>query len=93
MLEAYLVPIAIFIVLGLIAGLLLSVASKKLAVEVDERVGKVRECLPGANCGACGYAGCDEYAVALIEKNEKITPREACGEKYHFISEWKADFF
>ncbi len=42
MLEAYLVPIAIFIVLGLIAGLLLSVASKKLAVEVDESLNKVK---------------------------------------------------
>lgn len=73
MLETYIIPIGIFVVLGTVAGLLLSVASKKLAVKVDERVGEVRECLPGANCGACGYAGCDEYAVALIEKNEKIT--------------------
>ena len=69
----YIIPIAIFVVLGVVAGLLLSIASKKLAVEVDERVGEVREVLPGANCGACGYNGCDEYAAALIEKDEKIS--------------------
>ena len=26
-------------------------------VEVDERETAVRECLPGNNCGACGYSG------------------------------------
>lgn len=53
-------------VIGLISAIVLSVASKVMAVPVDERFGPVRECLPGANCGACGYAGCDAYAQALI---------------------------
>lgn len=53
-------------VIGLIAAVMLAVASKVMAVPVDERFGPVRECLPGANCGACGYAGCDAYAQALI---------------------------
>ncbi len=53
--------------IGLILGVLLAVASKFFAVPVDEKVSKVRECLPGANCGACGYAGCDEYAKAVAE--------------------------
>ncbi|MEA5134602.1 MAG: RnfABCDGE type electron transport complex subunit B [Candidatus Fimivivens sp.] len=52
--------------IGLISAVVLSVASKVMAVPVDERFGPVRECLPGANCGACGYAGCDAYAQALI---------------------------
>ena len=34
-------------------------------VPVDEKVAKIRECLPGANCGACGYTGCDGYAEAI----------------------------
>ena len=46
---------------------MLVVASKIMAVKEDERFPKVRECLPGANCGACGYAGCDGYAKALCE--------------------------
>ncbi len=52
--------------LGLAFGLLLTLASKLFAVEVDERVGKVRECLGGANCGACGFAGCDAFAEAVV---------------------------
>lgn len=54
-------------VIGIICAVLLSVASKVMAVKEDERFPAVRECLPGANCGACGYAGCDAYAKALLE--------------------------
>lgn len=57
--------------IGLVAGILLALASKFLHVEVDETVSQIRECLPGANCGACGYTGCDEYAKALVESSEK----------------------
>ena len=53
----YIVPILLFAALGLLAGVLLSVFSKVFAVEQDERIPLVREALPGANCGACGYAG------------------------------------
>ena len=41
--------------LGILIGILLGVAGKVFAVETDERVEKVRECLPGNNCGGCGY--------------------------------------
>ena len=34
-------------------------------VAVDEKAIAVRECLPGNNCGACGYAGCDAVAAAI----------------------------
>ena len=34
-------------------------------MDVDERVSAVRELLPGNNCGACGYAGCDAMAAAI----------------------------
>lgn len=53
------------LIIGLIAGLILSVASIIFAVPVDEKQAAVRECLPGANCGACGFSGCDGYATAL----------------------------
>ena len=42
------------------------IRDRVFAVEVDERVPLVRECLPGANCGGCGFAGCDDYAANLI---------------------------
>lgn len=52
--------------IGLLSAVMLSAASKVMSVKTDERFAPVRECLPGANCGACGYAGCDAYAQALI---------------------------
>jgi len=68
-----LIPTAIVGGVGLLAGLGLSVASKKFEVKVDERVGLVREVLPGANCGACGQTGCDAFAEAVVEENANQT--------------------
>lgn len=51
--------------IGLIAGLGLSVASVIMSVKTDEKVEALRAELPGANCGACGFSGCDGYAEAL----------------------------
>jgi len=58
-------------ILGLIFGLVLGVASKKFAVEVDERIEMIGECLPGANCGGCGFAGCNALATAIVEGKAK----------------------
>lgn len=60
---------------GLLIGLLLGFAGKKLAVEIDEKEAGVREQLPGNNCGGCGFAGCDALAKA-IAKGE--APVNAC---------------
>ncbi len=68
--ESILLPVLLVAAVGLIAGLILSLAAKFIAVETDATVAQVREMLPGANCGACGYAGCDEYA-------EKVASGEA----------------
>ena len=57
--------------IGILCAVMLVVASKVMAVKEDERIAQVRACLPGANCGACGYAGCDGYAKALIEDGAK----------------------
>ena len=58
-------------VIGLIFGLVLEFADKKLKVETDPRIAQVRELVGGANCGACGYTGCDGYAKALLEPGTK----------------------
>lgn len=50
---------------GLIIGILLGIAAKKFEVKVDEKVSLVRDLLPGNNCGACGYAGCDAMSEAI----------------------------
>ncbi|MDL2293744.1 RnfABCDGE type electron transport complex subunit B [Ruminococcaceae bacterium OttesenSCG-928-D13] len=62
--------VVIVAVTGLIGAGILVVASRFLAVEVDERVTLVQEALPGANCGACGYAGCADYAGAVVDGAE-----------------------
>lgn len=51
--------------IGLVAAVLLVVASKLMYVKADPRIAELREVLPGANCGACGFSGCDGYATAL----------------------------
>lgn len=52
--------------LGIIFGAILGFASKIFAVDEDPRVGMVQECLPGANCGGCGYPGCGGLAAAIV---------------------------
>ena len=52
-------------VIALLVAIGLVFTGKKFAVEVDERVVAIREKLPGNNCGACGYAGCDALAAAI----------------------------
>ena len=49
-------------------GLGLAAASRKLKVEKDEKVEAINGVLPGLNCGACGYAGCESYAEALASE-------------------------
>ncbi len=52
-------------VIGAIVGAGLVFIGNKYKVEVDEREAAVRAELPGNNCGACGYAGCDALAAAV----------------------------
>lgn len=56
------------VVFGAVAAYMLVVVAARFAVKVDPRIEKVRDVLPGANCGACGYAGCQGYAEAVVTK-------------------------
>ncbi len=53
--NSILLAVLIVSAIGLIAGVGLAVASVVMAVPVDEKAEAIRECLPGANCGACGF--------------------------------------
>lgn len=66
-------PVAVMGSLGLVFGALLAFASKKFEVQLDPRQIQVRTILPGANCGGCGYAGCDAYAEAIVADGAAIT--------------------
>ena len=59
--------IVVVVVLGLAGGVILVLASKFMAVYEDPRIAQITECLAGANCGGCGYAGCADYAKAIVE--------------------------
>ena len=50
---------------GIIIAVILVVAGKFFAVEVNEKEAAIREVLPGNNCGGCGYPGCDGLAAAI----------------------------
>ena len=55
--------------LGLGSGfaLVLLIASVKLKVEVDPKVDEIHHALPNLDCGACGFAGCGQYAKAVLK--------------------------
>ena len=55
-----------FIIFGVVCGVALAYIAKRFAVKVDPKIEAVRACLPGANCGACGFAGCESYAEAVV---------------------------
>jgi len=71
----FILPILIFVVLAIAAGVILTSLAKKFPGKSTDDEVAVRECLPGLNCGVCGYAGCDEYAHKLV--TERVAPN-AC---------------
>ncbi len=62
-----LVPAAIGGGVALFLGALIMISARVFAVPVDNKLEEIKALLPGANCGACGYSGCEGYAVALRE--------------------------
>ena len=62
-----LTSVAILGGVGLTFGTLIAVANAKLKVWEDPRIDAVEEVLPGANCGACGLAGCRAFAEAAVK--------------------------
>lgn len=65
--ETILIAALVVGAIGLVVAVVLSFASVFFAVPVDEKVEKLNEALPGANCGACGFSGCSGYAGALAK--------------------------
>ncbi|MCX8057496.1 MAG: RnfABCDGE type electron transport complex subunit B [Ignavibacteria bacterium] len=74
----FLIPIITMSGLGVLFSSLLSFADKKLRVEENPLIGKVAELLPNANCGACGYAGCYDFASRLVEGKAELSKCSVC---------------
>ena len=70
--EKILYAIAVLGIMGAVFGAILAIASKVFAVKVDERLPKLLDALPGANCGGCGYAGCQAYAQAVLDGKAEV---------------------
>ena len=72
---------AIFaLVLAFVLGTALGFFKKFFAVEEDPLTGQIRGILPGANCGACGFPGCDGYAAAIAKGEAEINKCSAGGQ-------------
>lgn len=59
--------------IGFVAGGMLTYAAKRFSVPVDPKVEGLVSVLPGANCGACGYASCRELAKAILKGEVAVT--------------------
>ena len=70
--SAILIAALVMSVLGLLFGALLGVTGRVFKVPVNEKAEALRECLPGANCGACGFPGCDGYAAAVADGKAEV---------------------
>ncbi len=73
--NSVIIAAVVIAVIAILVGLLLGKASEIFKVEVDEKQIAVRECLPGNNCGACGFPGCDGLAAAIAKGD---APTNAC---------------
>jgi electron transport complex protein RnfB len=58
--------------LGVGFAIILLIASIRLKVEVDPKVEQVHQALPNLDCGACGFAGCSQYAKAILDNAELL---------------------
>ena len=73
---------------GFVAALGLGIAARSFSVEIDPRIEKITELLPGANCGACGYPGCGGLASAIVSgKGEIVACSAVTGENAKEIAE------
>jgi electron transport complex protein RnfB len=73
--ETVVVSVAILGGVGVAFGGLIALANARLRVEEDPRLDALTDLLPGANCGACGFAGCRAFAEAVIQGR---TPPATC---------------
>ena len=64
--NAIISAVILLVALGGVSAVMLVVADRFMSVPNDERADAITAVLPGANCGACGYAGCGDYALAVV---------------------------
>lgn len=65
-------------VIGLVLGCIIGLAVLFFSVKSDDRIEKISSLLPGANCGGCGFAGCGDFARAIVEEGADPAGCVAC---------------
>lgn len=70
--TTYFLPVIVLAITGLIFGVLIAILSKVFFVQEDTRVQEVTDMLPGYNCGACGHAGCNAMANAIVNEGASV---------------------
>lgn len=73
MLMNILIPVAILSILGFALAIVLGYSADKFKVEKNPLIDELLVVLPGVNCGACGYAGCENYAVNIANSGASLT--------------------
>ncbi|MDB4349389.1 RnfABCDGE type electron transport complex subunit B [Omnitrophica bacterium] len=68
-----LISISSMVGLGVFFAVILAIADKTMGVKEDKRIADIEGILPGLNCGACGYAGCYLFAIALSKGDAEVT--------------------
>ncbi len=76
-----LIAILVLGVLGLIFGIGLAIASKKLAVATNPKLDQLQHLLPGSNCGACGNPGCFGFAESLLSGKSVVEGCRVCNDE------------
>lgn len=74
-----LITIGFSAILAFVIGVALGWFQQKFKVERDPKIDEVRAVLPGANCGGCGFPGCDGYAEAVATGRAPTTKCSAGG--------------
>lgn len=69
----FIVPILVVAGIAAVLAFSLSFLGEKMAVDRDARIDEIVRNLSGANCGGCGYAGCDAFAEALFKGEAKLS--------------------
>jgi len=71
----FILPVIILGGLAALFGVLLAYTGQKFTVPENPKIKETNDLLAGANCGACGFPGCEGFAKALIEGRASL---DAC---------------
>ena len=66
MFELVLLSVGLLVCMGILLALGIGITARVFEVKQDPRIELVADALPGANCGGCGFAGCNDFAKAIV---------------------------